>query len=101
MTLRRHGSVGMVGERLVQGRPVSDWCEAVGAVDRLHPVELFQHPRVGNSVGAREPTDLLEGAIQVEPHREVLAVGEDDMGHRVGIDVGEPVFGDETQLVTG
>ena len=50
-------------------------------------------------VAAREARDLVAGPVEVEPHRELLAVRERHVPDRIGLEVLEPVVGVEAELV--
>ncbi len=66
---------------------------------RADLVELGEVAPVRVGVARREARDLLERPVEVEPVRERLAVREDDVGDRVGIDVREAVLRLEAELV--
>ena len=94
-----HVPPGMLGEQLLGAGPVPDRAESRGTDDRLHRVVLGEQPPIGLGVPLREPSDLFDRLVDVEPHRHRLAVGEGDDLHRIRIDIGEPVLLDQAQLV--
>jgi hypothetical protein len=69
---------------LLQRGPEPGGRKCVRAEDVLDLVVLVDHPAIGVGVGAREARHLLVTALDVEPHREVFAVGERDVGVGVG-----------------
>ena len=65
----------------------------------LDRVVVGDQPPVGVGVAAREPLELLAAALEIEPHRQLAAVGEGNVRERVGLDVGEPVALAQPELV--
>ena len=53
-------------------------------------VVFVQQPAVGDRVGGGEARHLLDRALAVQPHGELLTVGERDLLHRVGLGVASP-----------
>jgi len=58
-------------------------------------------PPVGGGVRHAEPGDLRRGSRPVQPHGELLTVGERHVGHRVRVEVAETVIPAETEFVRG
>ena len=75
---------GCAREALVERRPEARRRERRRAEHVLDLVVLGERAPVGVRVGAREPRQLLVGALDVEPHRQVAAVRERDVRERVG-----------------
>ena len=73
--------------------------DARAAEDPLDLVVLADQAPVGLGVGPREARDLVACAVEVEPHRELLAVRKRHVPDRVGLEVLEPVVGVEPELV--
>ena len=88
-----------LGQHLLETRCKPDGGKAVAREHVLDRVVVRQQLAVGLGVCPGEVLDLLAGALDVEPHRQRLAVGEDDVGHRIGLEVGEAALGDQPQLV--
>ena len=91
----------MPGQPRVQRRTEADRGELRSAEDRLHLVVLIQQAKVRGGISGREPADLRRSAVPVQPHGELLAVRERDVSDRVGIDIAQPVIGDQPELVPG
>ena len=72
---------------------------ARAAEDPLDLVVLADHAPVGLGVPLREASDLVAGAVEVEPHRELLSVREGHVPDRVRLEVLEPVVRVEPELV--
>jgi hypothetical protein len=89
----------MPGEGLIDRGAVADRREPVGAVHPFHLVELLEHLAVGGRIGSRETAHLFQRPLRIEPHGEALTIGEDDVGHRVGLYVGKTKLRDQAQLV--
>ena len=89
----------VLGEHLLQRRPVAHRGELPPAEGGLDLVVVVEQATVGNGVLAGEPRHLLGGAFPVEPHGELLAVGKGHLLHRVRLHVAQPVVGDEPQFV--
>ena len=73
--------------------------DAGAAEDPLDLVVLADEAPVRLGVGPREARDLVACAVEVEPHRELLAVRKRHVGDRIGFEVFEPVVGVEAELV--
>ena len=89
----------VLGEHRVQRRAEADRGELRPAEDGLDLVILVEQPAVGGGIRPAEARHLLDGALAVQPHGELLAVGEGDLLHRVGLGIAEAVVGDEPELV--
>ena len=89
----------MLEQHLLERRAEAGRRQASAAEDLLDLVVLGDHAPVGGRVGGREALDLLAGAVEVHPHRELLAVGEDDVRDRIRLEVLEPVVRDQPELV--
>ena len=85
----------MLGQAGVQGRTEADRGELRPAEDRLHLAVLIQQAKVRGGIGGGEPGDLRRSAVPVEPHGELIAVWERDVSDRIGIDIAQPVVGDQ------
>ena len=92
---------GVLEQHLLQARPEPRRRVARAAVDQLDLVVLGHHPPVGLGVVLREARDLLAGALEVHPLRDLLSIRQGHVGHRVGLEVLEAVVGVQAQLVVG
>ena len=89
----------LFAQQLVERRHVPDRIEPVTAERFADLGELLEPATVRSGVTWREARDLLTRALEVEPVRERLAVREDNVRDRVGIDVLEPVLALQAELV--
>ena len=89
----------MLEQQLLERGPEPGRCDSCATEDPLDLVVLRDQAPVRGGVPPREVADLVAGAIEVEPHRQLLAVRKCDVADRIGLQVLEPVVGVEAQLV--
>ena len=86
-------------QHLLERGPEAGRRHARAPEDALHLVVLGDEAPVRVGVRRREARDLLAGAVEVEPHRQLLPVREGDVPDGVGLEVLEPVVGVQPELV--
>ena len=86
---------------LVERRAEAHRGELRVAERRLHLVVVGEQATVRPRVVLAEAGDLTDRPLLVQPHRELLAIGERHVGHRVWVDVAQTVVLPEAELVPG
>ena len=89
------------GQHRLERRAQADRGEPVRREHVLDRVVLAEQPAVGGGIRAREPLELLARPLEIEPHGQRLAVREHHVGHRVGLQVTQPVLALQAELVAG
>ncbi len=92
-------SARVVEQHLLQRRAEARRRDACPTEDALDLVVLGDEAPVSLRIPPRESRQLLAGPVEVEPHRQLLAVRERDVSDRVRLEVLEAIVGVQPELV--
>ena len=89
----------MVAKQILHRGSHADRTGPCRSEKRAKLVELADQSRVAFSIFLRIPGNFRNGRIQIEPHRDLLAIGQRDMGNGVRVKVRKSILAHQTELV--